>query len=652
MSLRRSARRSAPRVRSWGPSIESLERRDCPAVIAVTGSREVAETVGTTTLTVTLSAATPTPVAVDYFLQGSATAGRDYRLAIGTRSMATPTGTITFQPGETTKQISVAVVNDADREGNESMVLSLFKPRNATLGNAKSATITIRDDDNYTASIVGAAQVAEGQAREYQLRLSSPATKSETFYINSNTTSGSATPGTDYRPITQLPLIFKPGETVKTFRVQTLNDNNAAEYDEYFFLRATPSTPGFPTVPAGSVTIPGPLGPAPLPGLSISDASVTEGNSGTVSASFTITLAATYGLPVTVTYATADGTATSADGDYQPVSRSVTIAPGETSAVVTVNVVGDRKVENDETFSIVLSTPVNATLVKATGVATIVNDDTDAANSFQVTLKFADPSIPAVQKDVFQRAVNRLQQVIVGDVPDVTVGGRVIDDIEITAFVETMDPGLNGYAFASAWRPGAGGLPYSGEIHINASRILNPGIYHTIIHEMLHSLGFYSTFFRDAGKISGLGTANPLFTGTNAIREYATYFGLTNPPGVPLYEDVAAQGSYASHWSTRTVGTEIMSVGWDTTRTDLRPFSRMTAGVLQDLGYRVNYAAADAYVRPDVARAAGTVVTPRSVVGSADVAFPFSAYAGAVESLARTPEPQAKQRAFAALGRG
>src|SRR5262249_42084386 len=73
------------------------------------------------------------------------------------------------------------------------------------------------------------------------------------------------------------------------------------------------------------------LPPAPPPPtLAINNLSVTEGNSGTTGAVFAVSLSAPSSSPVTVQYATADGTA-SAGSDYQATSGTLTFAPGETS---------------------------------------------------------------------------------------------------------------------------------------------------------------------------------------------------------------------------------------------------------------------------------------------------------------------------------
>ncbi len=77
----------------------------------------------------------------------------------------------------------------------------------------------------------------------------------------------------------------------------------------------------------------------------------------------------------TVVYSTTDGTATVSDNDYVPTTGTLTFQPGDTTMPVTVMVKGDTKDENDETFNLTLSNPVNATASTQPGVATIVNDD-------------------------------------------------------------------------------------------------------------------------------------------------------------------------------------------------------------------------------------------------------------------------------------
>ena len=111
------------------------------------------------------------------------------------------------------------------------------------------------------------------------------------------------------------------------------------------------------------------------PTMTISDASVTEGNSGTTDCVFSVVLSAAASQNVTVQYATADGTAMVADNDYQSASGILTILAGQTSGTITVKVVGDTKYEDNEYFVVNLSNPNGATLSRSQGAGTILNDD-------------------------------------------------------------------------------------------------------------------------------------------------------------------------------------------------------------------------------------------------------------------------------------
>ena len=110
------------------------------------------------------------------------------------------------------------------------------------------------------------------------------------------------------------------------------------------------------------------------PKLSIADATVPEGNSGTSDAVFSVTLSAATSETVTVAFATADGTATAA-ADYQAANGTLTFPAGQTAVHITVAVIGDIVREADETFAVTLSNPANATLADATATGTITNDD-------------------------------------------------------------------------------------------------------------------------------------------------------------------------------------------------------------------------------------------------------------------------------------
>ena len=126
------------------------------------------------------------------------------------------------------------------------------------------------------------------------------------------------------------------------------------------------------------------------PTIAISDASVTEGNKGSTTAMFTVTLSASSTSTVTVAYATANGTAI-AGSDYTSASGTLSFAPGQTTMTVAVPVTGDRVDEPDETFTVNLSGPVNGTISDGLGVGTIVDDD--AGGGTTPTIAITDASV-------------------------------------------------------------------------------------------------------------------------------------------------------------------------------------------------------------------------------------------------------------------
>ena len=133
--------------------------------------------------------------------------------------------------------------------------------------------------------------------------------------------------------------------------------------------------------------------PVSRPTVSVGDASAAEGDSDSTTLTFTVTLSEPAGQPVTVSYSTANGTATAAGADYTPTVGTLTFAAGETVKTVSVAVTGDTMVELDEQFTLNLSAPVNAVIGDGVGVATIVNDDVDTAPSTPPAVSIADLAV-------------------------------------------------------------------------------------------------------------------------------------------------------------------------------------------------------------------------------------------------------------------
>jgi hypothetical protein len=312
--------------------------------------------------TVTLDAASGQTVTVAYATaDGTATAGADYTAT---------TGTATITAGSTTQTLTVPVLGDTTPEANETFVVNLSAPTNATIGDAQG-TGTITDDD--TTLSIGDVTVTEGNAgtttATFTVTLSQPAGVGGVGF-DIATSNGTATAGADYVARALTAQTIAVGGTTYTFAV-TVNGDTLDEPDETFNVTVSNLTGAnlADGVAVGTIT-----DDDPTPGLSIGNVTVTEGNAGTVAANFTVTLGAASGQTVTVNFATADGTAT-AGSDYVATTGTLTFAPGITTQPVAVTVNGDIVPEANETFSVNLSAPTNAVIGVGTGTGTITNDD-------------------------------------------------------------------------------------------------------------------------------------------------------------------------------------------------------------------------------------------------------------------------------------
>ncbi len=217
--------------------------------------------------------------------------------------------------------------------------------------------------------------VPEGDSGSTTATLIISLTKSSSYPVSITyaTVDGTATATDDYNSQSGR-LTFTPGETQKPLTIDIVGDTKY-EQNETFSINF--SEPQNVTINTAIVVVTiNDDDTLATPSLQIGNVTIAEGNSGTITASFPVTLSEGGSGSVTVDYATADLTAT-APGDYQAASGSLTFATGETSKTVTILVNGDGVPEIDETFKVVLSNPVNASLATREGVATITNDDTD-----------------------------------------------------------------------------------------------------------------------------------------------------------------------------------------------------------------------------------------------------------------------------------
>src|SRR5690606_9081638 len=164
------------------------------------------------------------------------------------------------------------------------------------------------------------------------------------------------------------------GATSYTFTV-LVNGDTLHEADETFFVNVTNVTGATVADGQGTGTI---VNDEPAPTLSIADVSAAEGDAGTTTAVFTVTLSGASVQTVSVNYATADGTA-QAGSDYVGASGTLIFAPGTASQTLVITINGDLVTEADETFVVNLASAANATILDGSGQGTITNDDIPVA---------------------------------------------------------------------------------------------------------------------------------------------------------------------------------------------------------------------------------------------------------------------------------
>lgn len=178
-------------------------------------------------------------------------------------------------------------------------------------------------------------------------------------------------------------LTFAPGETTKTFSVD-VNGDEAPELDETFVVDLQNATNAGIEDARGVGTILNDDSPI----ISISDVTVAEGDNGTTTATFAVTLSQAGQTAVSVDFATADGTnnPATANNDYTPTNGTLNFAIGETRQTIDVTILSDTDVELDESFVVNLTNSVGAMLLDNQGLGIIANDDSPNASIDDVTV--------------------------------------------------------------------------------------------------------------------------------------------------------------------------------------------------------------------------------------------------------------------------
>lgn len=336
-------------------SLPSVSIAVAPASVSEDGSTNL-------TYTVSRSVASASPLTVNLTTSGTATAGTDY-----TGNVAS----VTIPANATTASFVLDPTIDAGVEADETVILTVASGTGYVIGAPSSATGTILNDDVPTVSIAAApASVNEDGAPNLVYTLTLSQASGSAISVNL-TAGGTATSGADYATFTS-PVVIAAGATTATVVVNPTADATI-EPDETVILTVaagTGYTVGAPASATGTITN------DDLPSLTVNDVSLNEGNAGTTTATFTVSLSAPAGPGgVTFDIATANNSAT-AGVDY--VARSLTaqtIAVGASTYAFDVLINGDLLNETSEAFFVNVSNVSGALVADGQGRGTIQNDD-------------------------------------------------------------------------------------------------------------------------------------------------------------------------------------------------------------------------------------------------------------------------------------
>ncbi|WP_272975901.1 Ig-like domain-containing protein [Deinococcus geothermalis] len=336
--------------------------------------------------------------------------------------------------------------------------------------------------------------------------------------------------------------------------------------------------------------------------LNASSLNLTAGSSQTVTAS----VQGSGSINPAVSWSSSNAEVATVDG----TGRVTGVAQG--SATITARSVQDPSKKASLTVNVTSAAP----------------DPLTGSDPFNITVIFpANSNLTETQKAAFTSAANRWSQVIAAGLPDVpnvrlSTGETVtVDDVTIVASGVAIDgPGnVLGQAGPRQVRNGTT-LPLWGEMQFDSADLANMEANGTlqgvVLHEMGHVLGIGTLWDRSlSANASPCENATQVqYLGASGLREYRNLGGLA--AGVPV-ENQYGEGTKCAHWKESVFQSELMT-GF-ASRGPM-PLSRLTLGALADLGYSVNYAAADPYTIPNVgAQSLGQeikerLITPNGII--------------------------------------
>lgn len=251
-----------------------------------------------------------------------------------------------------------------------------------------------------------------------------------------------------------------------------------------------------------------------------------------------------------------------------------------------------------ESTSIGISADSAALVASASGgVSTLVVSSVALANvsgTFDIVIRYSGNSI---YQAAFTQAAAIWAQIIIGDIPELNSSQYgLIDDLLIDASIVSIDGqgGILGQAGPDLFRTTGSRLPAHGVMQFDAADVAymySSGTWTgVILHEMGHILGI-GTLWNYNSLLNGAKD----YIGAHALAEYRAMIGDPNAASIPVEHD-GGPGTAGAHWDEETFDSELMT-GY-VENSGSMPISRMTIGSLEDLGYVVDYGAADSYASP------------------------------------------------------
>lgn len=278
---------------------------------------------------------------------------------------------------------------------------------------------------------------ATQQIAAFNVTLSAPSAVPVTVAFT--TVNGFAQAGSDYQARSGT-LTFASGVTSQTIQVPIIGDS-IGEPTENFFLNLSAPTNAALVDAQGQGLILDNDGAPTGTTMNITNAAITEGDTGTVNAVVTVTLSASVATPVTVQFNSVDGTAT-AGADYTAVSGTLTFAPGVTSQTITIPVNGDLRNEGNENFFINLSNPIGVPALNTQAQVTITDNDAGqpllTPNDTLLGGDGDDTLTGSIGDDVLNGQAGQ-DSILGGDGNDALLGGAGNDTLDGQAGNDTLD---------------------------------------------------------------------------------------------------------------------------------------------------------------------------------------------------------------------